>query len=83
MNKINLTINKNFTSIQVFNLLKYKCMAKKITFYRNLDLKVNQIMQNQILVFYNEVRKFNNCYYARKLEVDVFIKDNTNHLFVI
>ena len=55
-------------------------------FYRNSDLKINRyFMQfkddiNEAKmhgkdVFYNEIRKKNNCYYARKLQGDVYIKD--------
>lgn len=55
-------------------------------FYRNSDLRINRyFMQfkddiNEAKkhgkdVFYNEIRKKNNCYYARKLQGDVYIKD--------
>lgn len=63
-------------------------MTEKTTFYRNSDLKVNRYFAKPSFrlqlkeasshgkeVFYNEVRKLNNCYYARKLEGDVSIKD--------
>lgn len=57
-------------------------------FYRNSDLKINRYFaqpqfRNLIKeasthgkeVFYNEVRKLNNCYFARKLNGDISIKD--------
>ena len=58
------------------------------SFFRNSDLKVNRYFaqpqfKSQLIeaskhgkdVFYNEVRKLNNCYYARKLQGDISIKD--------
>ena len=55
-------------------------------YYRNSDLKVNRYFlkfkddineakKHGKEVFYNEVRKKNNCYYARKLQGDIYIKD--------
>ncbi len=55
-------------------------------FYRNSDLRINRYFMNfkddineakkhGRDVFYNEIRKKNNCYYARKLQGDVYIKD--------
>ena len=55
-------------------------------FYRNSDLRINRYFMrfkddiNEAKkhgrdVFYNEIRKKNNCYYARKLQGDVYIKD--------
>lgn len=55
-------------------------------YYRNSDLKVNRYFlkfkddineakKHGREVFYNEVRKKNNCYYARKLQGDIYIKD--------
>ena len=54
--------------------------------YRNSDLKINRYFKNFTDdineakkhgkdIFYNEIRKKNNCYYARKLQGDVYIKD--------
>lgn len=61
---------------------------KKDRFYRNSDLRINkyfaQVQFKSRLerakrhgkeVFYNEVRILNNCYYARKLQGDISIKD--------
>ena len=58
------------------------------SFFRNSDLKVNRYFaqpqfKSQLIeaskhgkdVFYNEARKLNNCYYARKLQGDISIKD--------
>lgn len=60
----------------------------KEKFYRNSDLKINKYFslpqfKEQIIeakkhgkdVFYNQVRILNNCYYARKLQGDISIKD--------
>lgn len=55
-------------------------------FYRNSDLRINRYFMkfkddiNEAKkhgrdVFYNEIRKKNNCYIARKLQGDVYIKD--------
>ena len=55
-------------------------------YYRNSDLKVNRYFlkfkddineakKHGREVFYNEVRKKNNCYYARRLQGDIYIKD--------
>lgn len=55
-------------------------------FYRNSDLKINRYFaefkddideakKHGKDVFYNEVRKKNNCYYARKLLGDISIKE--------
>lgn len=57
-------------------------------FYRNSDLKINKYFakpqfKSQLLeaskhgkdIFYNEVRKLNNCYIARKEQGDISIKD--------
>lgn len=57
-----------------------------MSYYRNSDLRINTYFKsfpddiNEAKkhgkdVFYNEVRKKNNCYYARKLQGDVYIKD--------
>ena len=61
-------------------------MNKK--FYRNSDLRINRyfaklIFRNQLIeakkhgkeVFYNQVRKLNNCYNARKEQGDISVKD--------
>lgn len=58
------------------------------TFYRNSNLKINRyfakpkfrsrLIQASKLgkdIFYNEVRKLNNCYVARKEQGDIYIKD--------
>lgn len=60
----------------------------KEKFYRNSDLKINKYFslpqfKEQITeakkhgkdVFYNQIRILNNCYYARKLQGDISIKD--------
>ena len=60
----------------------------KEKFYRNSDLKINKYFslpqfKEQIIeakkhgkdVFYNQIRILNNCYYARKLQGDISIKD--------
>lgn len=55
-------------------------------FYRNSDFKINTYFKrfsddiNEAKkhgkdVFYNEIRKKNNCYHARKLQGDIYIKD--------
>lgn len=55
-------------------------------FYRNSDFQINRYFMNfkndineakkhGKTVFYNEIRKKNNCYHARKLQGDVYIKD--------
>ena len=55
-------------------------------FYRNSDFKINQYFKNFADdikeagkhgrdVLYNEIRKKNNLYYARKLQGDVYLKD--------
>ena len=36
---------------------------------------INEAKKHGKDVFYNEIRKKNNCYYARKLQGDVYIKD--------
>ena len=74
----------------MFFLICYNFSMNQLnkTFFRNSDLKVNRYFakpqfKNQLIeaskhgknVFYNEVRKLNNCYYARKLQGDVSIKD--------
>lgn len=74
----------------MFFLLWYNHTMNKSyrPFYRNSDLKINRYFaqsqfNDQIKeaashgkdVFYNEVRKLNNCYYARKLQGDISIKD--------
>ena len=59
-----------------------------MTFYGNSDLKkdkyfhkkqfkeqINEAKSNGKDVFYNTVRKINNCYHARKLKGDIYIKD--------
>lgn len=61
---------------------------KKEKFYRNSDLNINKYFslpqfKNQLDeakkhvkdVFYNQVRILNNCYYARKIHGDIYIKD--------
>lgn len=63
-------------------------MDKQNHFYRNSDLKINryfaqpqfkerllQASKHGKSVFYNEVRILNNCYFARKLQGDISIKD--------
>lgn len=60
----------------------------KEKFYRNSDLKINKYFslpqfKERIIeakkhgkdVFYNQIRILNNCYYARKLQGDISIKD--------
>lgn len=60
----------------------------KQKYYRNSDLKINRyfakpLFRDQIIeakkhgidVFYNQVRKLNNCYLARKEQGDISIKD--------
>lgn len=59
-----------------------------MTFYRNSDLKkdkyfhqkqfkeqINEAKSHGKEIFYNTIRKINNCYHARKLNGDIYIKD--------
>ena len=63
-------------------------MEKQTKFFRNSDLRINryfarpefkerllQASKHGKATFYNEVRILNNCYYARKLQGDISIKD--------
>lgn len=45
------------------------------TYYKKFTNNLNEAKKHGKEVFTNEVRKLNNCYYARKLQGDVYIKD--------
>ena len=61
---------------------------KKLLFYRNSDFKINRYFTKPPFkariveasthgkeIFYNEIRKLNNCRFALKEQGDIFIKD--------
>lgn len=45
------------------------------TYYKRFADELNEVKKRSPALFYNEVRKLNNCYNARKLQGDVYVKD--------